>query len=92
MNPGDEDRLGQHEAISARVRQLMLERLYIEVPSSDTDLFGTGIIDSLGLVELLLGLKQDLGVEVEVETMDIERFSSIDGIADFVIESRERAA
>jgi acyl carrier protein len=79
-----------HELASMepRVRQLILERLHIEVPSQDTDLFSTGIIDSLGLVELLLGLREDLGVEIDIETVDLVELATTERIARTVLSMR----
>lgn len=74
--------------MEARVRQLILERLHIEVPSRDTDLFSTGTIDSLGLVELLLGLREDLGVEIDIETVDLAELATTERIARTVLSMR----
>jgi acyl carrier protein len=74
----------------SRVCKMILERLYIDVPTNDTDLFGTGIIDSLGLVELLLGLKEEMGVEIDIETVDLGALGSVERIALIVVE-RNRA-
>lgn len=70
--------------MEGRVRRLILERLHIEVPANDTDLFSTGIINSLGLVELLLGLREELGIDIDVGTVDLDVLSSIERIALFV--------
>lgn len=59
--------------------------LHVEVPSLDTDLFETGILDSLAFVELLLQLEREFGVTTSVADLEVENFSSISRIADFVM-------
>ncbi len=49
-------------SIIGRLGALFVESLHIEAPSADTDLFETGILDSLQLVELLLQL-DDIDLE-----------------------------
>ncbi len=80
-----DDTVAGSDEVADRISDLIRDRLHIEVPSPDTDLFATGLIDSLGFVELLLGLQQDLGIEVDVDSMDMDDFSSIERITAFVI-------
>jgi acyl carrier protein len=67
-----------------RLRDLLLERLHIEVDDPATDLLEVGMIDSLVFVDLLLLLESECGVRVSVEELEIEDFRSIDSIAAFV--------
>ena len=36
------------------IRQVLSEKMFIEVASPDTDLLGTGLLDSLALIQLLV--------------------------------------
>jgi acyl carrier protein len=67
-----------------RLRDLLLERLHIEVDDPATDLLEEGLIDSLVFVDLLLLLESECAVRVSVEELEIEDFRSIDSIAAFV--------
>jgi D-alanine--poly(phosphoribitol) ligase subunit 2 len=67
-----------------RISQLILDGLHLEVPSTDTDLFETGVLDSMAFVELLFRVEQQFGVRVSLEDLEIDRFRSIDRIAEFV--------
>jgi acyl carrier protein len=64
--------------------------LSLEVSSVDTDLLGTGLLDSLALVELLAELEETFGVSISTDDLELENFRSIDSIAGFV--SRRTAA
>ncbi len=67
-----------------RLTKLFLEQMNVEVPSVETDLLETGVLDSLRLVELLMHLEAEFGVVVSVEDLEIDHFRSIARIADFV--------
>jgi D-alanine--poly(phosphoribitol) ligase subunit 2 len=72
-----------------RIVGVISNALHRDVPSHDTDLFETGILDSMAFVELLLQLELEFGVRTSAEDLEVKNFSSIARIADFV---RMRAA
>ena len=67
-----------------RIAGLFSRALHVDVPSADTDLFETGVLDSLAFVELLLQLEREFGVAVSADDLDVENFKSIDRISGFV--------
>jgi len=67
-----------------RVAAIFSGALHLDVPSCDTDLFDTGVLDSLAFVELLLQLEREFGVTTSVDDLDVATFRSISTIADFV--------
>ena len=67
-----------------RVAAIFSGALHLEVPSFDTDLFETGVLDSLAFVELLLQLEREFGVTTSVDDLDVATFQSVATIADFV--------
>lgn len=68
-----------------RIGRVLTEALNLEVPAVDTDLFETGLLDSLGFVNLLLHLEQAFGVTTSLDDLEIDNFRSIARIADFVM-------
>jgi len=66
------------------IAELLAERLHIEVPAEDTDLFATGLLDSLSLVDLLMQLEARLAVRLTLEAADLEQFRTVSSIAAFV--------
>jgi len=72
-----------------RIAALLGEVLHVEPPPADVDLFAAGVLDSLGLVELLVQLEQRLGVRVEMEELDVDAFRTIASIAAFVTRKRD---
>lgn len=67
--------------IVERLRALILEHLHMEVPSADTDLLDSGLLDSLQLVDLLLLIEQHFGRRIEIETIDLENLRSLARLA-----------
>jgi acyl carrier protein len=67
--------------IIGRLQALFVECFHIEVPSPDTDLLETGILDSLQFVELLAQLEQRYGLKVQLDAIDIEDLRTLARIA-----------
>jgi D-alanine--poly(phosphoribitol) ligase subunit 2 len=67
-----------------RIAGIFSAALNVEVPSTDTDLFEAGLLDSLAFVELLLRLEHEFGVTTSVDDLDADNFRSIARIAEFV--------
>ena len=71
-------------AIIKRLDALFVECFHIEVPSPDTDLLETGVLDSLQFVELLLQLEQRFGFQVKVHDINIDDLRTLERIARLV--------
>lgn len=71
-------------AIIGRLDALFLECFHVEVPSPDTDLLETGVLDSLQFVELLLQLEQRFGFRVKVEDINLDDLRTLARIAQLV--------
>ena len=66
--------------IKNEVAEIFSQRLHVEVPSHDADLFAAGVLDSLQLVELLFQLEQQFRVRISLDETDLENFRSIERI------------
>lgn len=76
----DSEAISIMEAIEA----ICLEQLSIKVGSRDTDLFATGILDSMVLVELILRLEQRFGCALPIHEVGLEPFRTLESIAELV--------
>jgi len=80
-------------SVSPRVQERLItlfrDKLNVDIPTPTTDLFDTGLLDSVMFVELLLLLEQQFGVTVSLDDLEIDNFRSVTRIADFVA-PRER--
>jgi len=70
--------------LQSRLLKFFLERVHIEVPSVNTDLFETGALDSLAFVDLLLYMEQEFGITVSLEEVEFDTFRSVEKIAEFL--------
>ena len=52
---------------------------------TDTDLLTTGILDSIGFIELLTYLETELGYQIDLATADPQEFTSIKGLCRFAV-------
>ena len=70
--------------IQRRVEVIFAEKLNLVVPEVDTDLFATGVLDSLSFVELLMELEREWGTKIGLANLDLMNFVSIARIAVFL--------
>ena len=77
--------MAEPSALEARIRQIFRDKLKLDVPSVDTDLFETAALDSMVFVDLLLHLEREFGVTVvALDDIEFDHFRSIERIAEFV--------
>ena len=74
-----------------RVAALIRDAVGIEVPAGDTDLFESGLLDSLTLVSLLTEIEQAFGFELPLEDLDLDEFRSVNRIGSYVERARGAA-
>jgi D-alanine--poly(phosphoribitol) ligase subunit 2 len=71
-------------AITGRLGALFAETFHIEVPSPDTDLLESGLLDSFQFVELLLQLERRFGVRVRIDDIELDDLRTLARIARMV--------
>lgn len=52
--------------------------------STDTSLFNTLGLDSTGVLDLLMNLEDQLGVEIDTETLDFADFATVGSLVSYV--------
>ncbi len=77
--------MADRASVEQRLAGLLEKHVKVSVPSSETDLFESGVLDSLAFVDLLLGLEQEFGIKTAIDELDIDTFRSIARIAEFVM-------
>ena len=80
-----------YQRIQAQVASLLDEKLHVEVPSEESDLFETGILDSQKFVELLLHIEQQFGTAIAIEDFEIENFRTTARIAALILSYKDAA-
>jgi len=72
------------EELMSAVRNLIAEKLAVQVASPDTDLLTEGVLDSVTLVQLILQLENAFGIRIELSELEIEDLRSVRSIAGLV--------
>jgi acyl carrier protein len=75
---------GSAQALEDQVAGLVRGVLQIDVRSRDDDLIAGGMLDSLGIVNLIAELEETVGHELMLDEFDIEDFRTVGRIAAFV--------
>lgn len=75
-------------SVAAEVEQFILQELMtgsaVDAIDHDEDLLGTGVVDSHGLMQLVMFLREHCGVTVPDEALTPENFQTIAAIDAFV--------
>jgi methoxymalonate biosynthesis acyl carrier protein len=72
--------LRDRQTMGNQVAEIFSQKLHIDVPSRDSDLFESGVLDSLHLVELVFQLELQFHVRISLDELDLENFRSIERI------------
>jgi acyl carrier protein len=73
--------------LETRIRQYILQNLYYAEDNAldlDASFLETGVVDSMGVMELVAFVQSEFGVGVEPDEIVVDNFDSIRKVADFV--------
>ncbi len=80
--------------IEARIKEMVVDRLFLKVNpdqlASDASLIDDYGVDSVALLELVVGLEEAFGIVVEDDDFDIGNFSSVKALSEFVAKRQAR--
>jgi acyl carrier protein len=74
--------------VVAVIERIFSETLSITPPAPEVDIIDAGLLDSLGLVTLLFEIEQELGVQMPLESLEVDDFRSIEAIARLIAQMR----
>lgn len=66
------------------IARFFTERLNLNIPSKDANLFEAGFLDSLTFVDLVVYLEQQFGIRISPDELEPDNFRCLTSIADFV--------
>ncbi len=72
------------QEIIARIQRIFEEDFNVSAPAPQTDIIEAGLLDSLALVTLLFEVELQFGIEIPLESLEIDDFCTIQGIARLV--------
>jgi acyl carrier protein len=72
------------EGLVDDIQSVLRDHLNVLVDSPDVDLLESGLVDSVGLVELILQLEKHFEVTLPMDALEIDDFRSMHTIADLI--------
>ena len=69
------------QEIIARIQRIFEESFALSAPAPQTDIIEAALVDSLALVSLLFEVELQFGMEIPLESLEIDDFRTIEGIA-----------
>ena len=81
------------DELKSRLKRMIVERLFLNVQPElieDTEnLMDEYNIDSVSLFEIIVGLEEEFGIQLEEEDFNVETFSTVGNIAAFIDTKRQ---
>lgn len=71
--------------VIAIIERIFRDTLNISPPAPEVDIIEAGLLDSLALVTLLFEIEQELGLQLPLESLEVDDFRSIALIAKLAI-------
>jgi acyl carrier protein len=72
------------QAIVERIETIFIDTLSIAPPAPEVDMIEAALLDSLGLVTLLFEVEQEFGVQLPLESLELDDFRSVERIAGLI--------
>lgn len=67
-----------------RVTDLIRDSVGMDVPDPTRELLSSGFIDSLSFVSLLVAMEEEFGISIDIDSIELEDFQSVERIAHFI--------
>jgi len=72
------------EEIVARIGSIFEDTLSMSAPAPDLDIIDAALLDSLTLVSLLFAIEQEFGMEIPLDSLEIDDFRTLQSIAKMI--------
>ncbi len=84
--------MGEDARVRGKIRSFISEVFFVDDFSDDQSFLRTGIVDSMGMSQLVVFLEQEFGIEVHDDELVPENLDSVTRAAAFVGRKRGRTA
>jgi len=72
------------QEIVARIGGIFEDTLSMSAPAPDLDIIDAALLDSLTLVSLLFAIEQEFGMEIPLDSLEIDDFRTLQSIAKMI--------
>ncbi len=73
------------QEIESQIAEIFSVKLNLKVPDVDVELIDSGILDSMGFVDLLVHLEENFHTKFDIEQIEVDDFRSIAKIARYLV-------
>lgn len=70
--------------VKEQLREFLAEATGIPGIEDNTELFSTGIVNSLFAIQLVMYIEKTFNISIDMEDLDFNNFSSISAISNFI--------
>mgnify|MGYP006289472093 CR=1 FL=1 len=78
------------DSMKDRIKKMMVDRLYLKMDPQDIEndksLITDYGVDSLNLLELIVGIEEEFGIEIDDSEFRVSNFETVDALAAFIQE------
>ncbi len=74
--------------VERQLLTLVSKQVNVAIESAEMDLIEMGVIDSLALVDLLLQIEQEFGVQISLAELEIDDLRSVAGLARVIVREK----
>ncbi len=78
--------------VQSRIINLMADKLEVQVPSVDTDLFDDGSLDSLSYVRLVVEMQREFEIQISLAQVDVDHFRTVEQMSDLLMQIESELA
>lgn len=71
--------------IQENIKEILVNRMQVQVPAYNTELMGSGLLDSMSLIEMITALEETYNITIPFEDLELDNFRSINTIVNFVL-------
>lgn len=79
------------EEMKETIRAFIMKRVDIGKVKDSDNLFKLGFVDSMFVLELVSFIESEFRIAVEDEDLEVENFTSVDAIQEFIREKEEQS-
>jgi acyl carrier protein len=72
------------QEIVARIGRIFEDTLSMSAPAPDLDIIDAALLDSLTLVSLLFAIEQEFGIEIPLDSLEIDALRTLSSIATMI--------
>ena len=76
------------DRIEDRLKKMIVERLFLKIPpetiEEDKSLIDTYGVDSVSLLELVVGIEEEFGIQIGDDDFHVKHFETVTALAEFV--------